>query len=242
MEVNAMNPETRRIIRPATMICTSLIALLFIAWSGLNSCADEPRAVSFKSTDGVALKGYLFGKGTIGVILAHMYPADQQSWFPLARKLADKGCLALTFDFRGYGESSGEKVIGQIDRDVEGAYQFLKPQVKEVFLMGASMGGTSSILVASRNPVAGVVSLSGPVGFEGLDAREAIKKVTAPLLLIAAQGDAPAEAAARWFDEHAASSKKLMIVPGPEHGTNLFASASGPTVEEAIFKFLEEYK
>ena len=199
---------------------------------------QEPSAVSFKSTDGVDLKGHLFGKGTTGVVLVHMFPADQKSWFPYARRLAGVGCLALTFDCRGYGESGGQKVIGEIDRDLEGAYQFIQSRVQKVFLMGASMGGTAAIQVAARKPTAGVVSLSGPVAFRGLDALDAIKKLKAPILLIAAEGDRSAAESARWFSQAAAGPETLLVVPGSEHGTNLLDGPNARKLDEAILQFL----
>jgi esterase/lipase len=170
-----------------------------------------------------------------------MYPADQKSWVPLARKLAEKGYLAMTFDFRGYGESDGEKVIAEIDRDLEGAYRFLQPKVKKIFLAGASMGGTAAIRVAAENPTAGVVSLSAPLAFRGLDAREAIRKLTIPCLFVAAQGDGHASEAAHVFHKAVKSPKpQLLIVPGSEHGTRLFSGPHAKKVEEAIFQFLEK--
>jgi pimeloyl-ACP methyl ester carboxylesterase len=200
----------------------------------------EPQPVAFEATDGTPLSGLLFGKGPTGVILAHMYPADQKSWFPLARKLAGEGYLALTFDFRGYGESGGEKVISEIDRDLEGAYRFLGPRVKKVFLVGASMGGTAAIRVAAENPTAGVVSLSAPMAFKGLDATEAVPKLAVPCLFVAGEQDGYAARAAREFNKAAKSPERLLlIVPGAEHGTQLFNGLSGEEVEKALFEFLE---
>ena len=175
------------------------------------------------------------------MILAHMYPADQKSWFPFARKLAGEGYLALTFDFRGYGESGGEKVIAEIDRDLEGAYRFLQSKVKKVFLMGASMGGMAAIRVAAEEPVAGVVSLSAPVAFRGLDAGERIREVKVPCLFIAADGDGYAAEAAKEFHKAAKTTEPgLLMVPGSEHGTRLFEGPKGPKVEEAILEFLKK--
>ncbi len=79
------------------------------------------QTVTFTTDDGVVLGGHLFGTGSKGVILAHMYPADQTSWYATAEKLAAQGYLVLTFDFRGYGESEGDKQIDRIDRDVMAA-------------------------------------------------------------------------------------------------------------------------
>ena len=92
-------------------------------------------AVSFDSADGVHLEGRLFGRGnSIGVVLSHMLPADQSSWWDFAQILADSGYLALTFDFRGYcpggnaGCSKGERDISRIWQDVLGAVDFIRSQ------------------------------------------------------------------------------------------------------------------
>ena len=225
------------------ILVIAVLAVFLLCIGVAPGCrAEEPQPVSFKATDGVPLHGYLFGKGSTGVILAHMYPADQKSWFPLAKKLAAKGYLAMTFDCRGYGESGGEKVISEIDRDMEGAYRFLRPKVKKIFLVGASMGGTAAIRVAAENPTAGVVTLSAPMAFRGLDAGKAVQKLSVPCLFVAAEQDGYAAASAREFNEAAKSSEcLLLIVPGPDHGTRLFDSTSGTKVEEAILRFLKEH-
>ena len=217
-----------------------LTALLACIGAAPACKAAGPQAVDFKATDGVPLHGYLFGRGSTGVILAHMYPADQKSWFPMARKLAENGYLAMTFDCRGYGESGGDKVIADIDRDLEGAYRFLRPKVKKIFLIGASMGGTAAIRVAAGNPTAGVATLSAPLAFRGLDARKAVYRLSVPCLFIAAGEDRYAATAARKFHEAAKSPKRrLLIVPGSEHGTRILKGPEGKKVEDAIFEFLK---
>jgi pimeloyl-ACP methyl ester carboxylesterase len=230
-------PEERALGRRVLLLAA---LLLFIGIS--SACAaGEPQAVAFEAKDGIPLRGTLFGKGSTGVILAHMYPADQKSWFPFARKLAGEGYLVLTFDFRGYGESGGAKVIAEIDRDLAGAYRFLQPRVKKVFLVGASMGGMAAIRVAAEEPTAGVVSLSAPVAFRGLDAGERIRDIKVPCLFIAAEADGYAAAAAKEFHKAVKSPEpRLLMVPGTEHGTRLFDGPKGPKVEQAILEFLKE--
>lgn len=217
------------------------ILALCVFWAAAGSATVEPSPVSFSSTDGVPLKGYLFGSGRRAVILAHMYPTDQRSWFDFAKVAAARGFTAMTFDFRGYGESSGTKEISKIDRDLEGAYLFLKPRAETIFLVGASMGGTASLIVASRRPVAGVISLSGPASFRGLDALQAIEKVTAPCLFIAAEND-PGQAAssARLLYDRTKGRKDLLILPGAEHGTFLFDGPHKESVEKRIFGFMSK--
>lgn len=235
-------PKPFQMITRHRILTLSVLAAFLACIGTAPACrAGEPQPVAFEATDGTPLRGHLFGKGPTGVILAHMYPADQKSWFPLARKMAGEGYLAMTFDFRGYGESGGEKVISEIDRDLEGAYRFLRPRVKKVFLVGASMGGTAAIRVAAENPTAGVVSLSAPMAFRGLDATEAVQKLAVPCLFVAGEQDGNAVRAAREFNKAAKSPERLLlIVPGPEHGTRLFDGPKGPKVEEAILNFLNK--
>jgi len=224
------------------LLLLPLAASLLLLWPGQAACRPgDPTPVSFKATDGVPLQGHLFGAGPAAVILAHMFPADQTSWFPVARTLAEKGYRALTFDFRGYGGSGGEKTPAEIDRDVEGAYRLLDPDAKRIFLVGASMGGTASLIVASRLPVQGIVNLSAPVAFQGLTAEQAIRQVKAPVLFITSEGDVNAVMAARWMEHTGEFPGRILIFPGAEHGTRLLRPPAGGKVEEVILQFLADH-
>lgn len=196
--------------------------------------------VSFTTDDGVTLAGRLFGRqnsGAAGVVLAHMYPADQTSWYDYARRLADEGYVALAFDFRGYGESGGSKQIDQIDRDVAAALREIRAQgVTRVALIGASMGGTAALMVAAREPVQGVITLSAPVEFEGLSAKDAVTKVMAPKLFIGAEDDAGGPAA-RELGAMAAEPKDVVVFPGSDHGTDLLRGAQ----RDAVLAHMEEF-
>ena len=94
----------------------------------------DSQAVTFTTSDGVELAGRLFGPedATAGVVLAHMLPADQSSWFEFADRLGDLGYRALTFDFRGYcpggvaGCSEGEKASPGSGRTLRAAVGYLQ--------------------------------------------------------------------------------------------------------------------
>ena len=158
-------------VKPLTIALAAIIFTFVVGCGGATTPLATPppdRAgeVTFTTDDGVELKGRLFGQGSRGVVLAHMYPADQSSWWGFAQTLADEGYVALSFDFRGYGNSGGDKEIKLIDRDVRAALDFLEKQgATTVFLAGASMGGTASLKVAAKEgeKLAGVVSLSAPL-------------------------------------------------------------------------------
>ena len=211
------------------------------AGTSAGQTASAGTVVTFTTDDGVSLAGRLFGgqnSGGAGVVLAHMYPADQTSWYDYARRLADEGYVALAFDFRGYGESGGNKQIDQIDRDVAAALDEIRAQgVTRVVLVGASMGGTAALMVAARQPVQGVITLSAPVEFEGLSAKVAVTKVMAPKLFIGAEDDAGGPAA-RALAGVAPEPKDVAVFPGSDHGTDLLRGAQRDAVLTRMDAFL----
>ena len=180
------------------------------------------------------------------MILAHMYPADQTSWYPTAEKLAGEGYLVLTFDFRGYRESQGTKQIEYLHRDVMGAIRELASEgAVRAVLIGASMGGTACLIAAStaqafsQIAVTGVATLSAPIEFNGLSAEKATPEIQVPLLFIAAEDDVGADGA-RALQDLAANRGDLQIVPGSDHGTDLLDGQQASKVWDLLLQFLDE--
>ncbi len=225
----------------AKIIKGALLFLLFFLFLSIAGVAYPQENVSFTTKDGIGLNGHLFGKGEVGIVLAHMYPTDQTSWHGFARTLADKGYKALTFDFRGYGESGGKKDISQIDKDVEAALAVINKQgVKKVFLVGASMGGTASLKVASRENVAGVVSISGPTEFRGLSTKAELSQIKAPKLFIVSRDEHPnAESSQEQYNK-TPEPKEIKLLSGSAHGTFIFDTPQKEELEKAILEFLEK--
>jgi len=204
------------------------------------------QVVSFTTEDGLALSGRLYGTGGSAVLLCHMYPADQTSWSPEAGKLAEQGYLVLTFDFRGYGKSQGSKQIQYLDRDVTAAVQYLRAAgAQEIVLVGASMGGTACLKAAAQLQtlssirLAGVATFSAPVEFKGLSAREAVPSLVVPLMFVAAEGDVGA-AGARELQSLADNGGNLQILPGSDHGTDLFKGSQAASAEQLLLDFLRQ--
>ena len=199
--------------------------------------------VPFTTTDGVVLRGRFFGNGDTTVILAHMFPADQTSWYPFAGEVADAGYAALTFDFRGYGVSEGERVISEIDKDLQAAVALARSKGgQRAFLVGASMGGTASLKVAAREKVSGVVAISAPEEFRGLDALADVLNVVEPKLFVAAEGDRGAAISARNLYQKASDPKELAILSGSAHGTHIFSSAEAEQLKTLVLDFLQAHR
>jgi esterase/lipase len=204
--------------------------------------SDEP--VRFETSDGVTIVGHLYssaGPKRKVVVLAHEFPRDQTAWTDFAQKLATQGIDALTFDFRGYGETGGDKDVSKIDIDLEYAARFIGSRdYAQVYVFGASMGGTAAIKVAARLDLAGIVTLSAPDNFQGLDARDDVATVTEPKLFVAAQGDDGAPDSVAFFMQQAPDPKDSIIYDGSQHGTDILRGPSGPDLEEALFAFLDQ--
>ncbi|UNC92216.1 alpha/beta hydrolase family protein [Candidatus Contubernalis alkaliaceticus] len=203
--------------------------------------STEPEDVTFITDDGLTIHGMLFGKGETGVILAHMFPSDQSSWYDVAVILASKGYQVLTFDFRGYGNSEGEKEIALIHRDVDAAWNFMKGKgIDKVVLIGASMGGTASMKVAAQRPAAGVVAISAPTDFRGLSAKDEVFQIKAPKLILASEGDNAAVISAEEFFVLANEPKEIKIFSGKAHGTDMLQDQQGTEVLEEILGFVDQ--
>jgi dienelactone hydrolase len=246
-------------VRVAVPVRARLVGVLVAVALGLAACSDPAapdlsgsKAVSFESRDGVPLEGRLFGDGSTGVVLSHMQPADQRSWFAFANRLADEGYLVLTYDFRGYcpggqgGCSQGDLQVSAIWQDVLGAMDFIRSQgATSVALVGASMGGTASLVAAGQqgsDPDV-VVTLSAPASIDGLNADAALlQRVTANKLFVAGVGDpSGAAASAEELYQMAPPPKRVEILPADDHGTDLLTGPQGEAVQRLIESYLTQF-
>jgi pimeloyl-ACP methyl ester carboxylesterase len=228
---------------PLLVACLLVLASACSGGSGNNSDDETTvaeRDVRFETTDGLNLTGKLFGRGRVGVALAHMYPADATSWYPAARRIASAGYMALAFNFRGYADSEGETVIRKAPEDVLAAADFLKRSgAKDVAFVGASMGGTASVMAAAESQEAlAVVAVSAPTRFRLLDAIFPAGRVQRPVLLLAARGDEEAFAALQELRD-ALPQPDSKVYGGDAHGTNLLADR--PEAIDEIISFLERW-
>lgn len=131
----------------------------------------ERTRVSFDS-GGVELAGYLHRPADATaklpcVVMGHGFSGTQDRLFGNAERFAAAGKAALTFDYRSFGESSGEpRQVIDIDgqrQDWRAAVSWARsrPEIDpdRVALWGSSLGGTHTIFVAAGDPrIAAVVA------------------------------------------------------------------------------------
>ena len=125
--------------------------------------------VSFKSTDGLLLKGWWFPVPSAdrAVVIVHGRGANRikSSFDPqkIAQFLIASRFSVLLFDLRGHGESEGLRYsLGEYEpRDVVAAIDFAQRKAgidrKRVAIIGESMGGGSAIMTVKADPTIGPV-------------------------------------------------------------------------------------
>lgn len=202
--------------------------------------APSPVHVSFRTSDGVTIRGHLWAGGSTAVVFSHMYGTTQSIWYDLAGRLAARGYTVLTFDFRGVGTSSGRLVIAQVYRDTLAAVRFIRTRSpRRIVLAGASMGGTASIVAAGQTRVDGLIVIASGMMFQGLNVHPYLAGLRMPKLFIVGRSDAPFNNSVRTMHARTPEPKHLLVVPTALHGTYMFRNAEHRrTIYEAIESFL----
>ncbi len=219
---------------------TLLAACLLLLAASARAASRTP--VAFRADDDVVLRGWLWPGGRTAVVLSHMFGADQSVWTDLAHLLAGRGYTVLTYDFRGVGRSGGRLVIAEVDRDVRAAVRHVRARgARRVVLVGASMGGTASLVAAARTPVHGVVVIASGTRFAGLDARPHLPALRVPKLFIVGSGDQPFHDSVRYMHRVSPPPKHLLVLPTSAHGTHMLQTRHRAAIEAAILDFLKRY-
>ena len=161
--------------------------VLAVAAPALSQTPAAGRDISLTAADGTTLKGTYYAAAQPGpaVLLLHMCNTTRKSWDPLGPQLAAAGISALSVDYRGFGESGGDRydtltpqdaqrvVTEKWPGDVDKAYEFLlaQPGVDKtrVGAAGGSCGVSQAVAVARRHSeVRSLVLLAGPLDLDGI--------------------------------------------------------------------------
>ncbi|PYQ94052.1 MAG: hypothetical protein DMF95_07010 [Acidobacteria bacterium] len=232
-------------------LAIALTAALTLAAAA--SADTQKKDVDIKAPDGVTLKGTYFSPGRPGpaMLLLHQCNMDRHAWDGLARDLADAGFHVLAIDYRGYGESGGERFTDVALRrpvmeqkwpgDVDAALAYLLAQKgidkSRVAAGGASCGVTqSSNLATRRHDIKALMLLSGTAS----EAAKAYVAATPALAVFgaASEGDT---SAAKGIKEAVGASKNpqstLKIYMGSEHGVPMFPK--NPELEPMIVSWMK---
>jgi alpha-beta hydrolase superfamily lysophospholipase len=181
----------------------------------------------FAASDGIRLYGIEAGTGRIAVVLAHQGGADLCGWLPYISTLQHAGLRAFAFDFRGSGLSGmSSRASLALGRDLAGAVARVRADgARDVFLMGASMGGAAVAQNSAGIDVAGRISLSGTRLWTGYGVNDpaGVRRISAPFLYVGTRDDwrAPRLEAMSVFRMIGSADKQIVLYPGSMHGWDL---------------------
>jgi dienelactone hydrolase len=228
--------------RMKTMRITGVFAVAAMIASAVSAQPlkqGEKKDMDIMTGDRTVLKATYYSPGKPGpaVLLLHQCNMDRKSWEPLAIDLTNAGMHVMTLDFRGFGESGGEKITDPERRravmadtwpkDVDAAYTILiglkGVDRSRLAVGGASCGVTQASAFASRQPdVKALVLLSGSAS----DAAKTYFSATPALAIFGAVSEDEA-AATKGIKEALAASKNsrntLKVYTGAGHGVAMFA-------------------
>jgi alpha-beta hydrolase superfamily lysophospholipase len=220
-------------LRMAVIVCT------VVSWAACARAQVKKQDADLTAPDGVKLKVTYFSaaKPGPGVLLMHQCNRDRMSWDGLATQMAQAGIHVVALDYRGYGESGGERFLTMAPEkqttevlkwpaDIELAYQYLQRQSgvdkTRMGAGGASCGVNNAIHVAHDHPeVKTLVLLSGPVDDVSIQFVEANPRI--PILSAASDEDGDMLPTMRWLMGFARNPQnKLLAYNNAAHGTEMF--------------------
>lgn len=194
--------------------------------------------VNFPTRDGGVVHADVYGKGEHGVVLAHGMRFDKGSWKAQATHLANAGFRVVAIDFRGYGKSHGgpnsQSPRDEMYLDVLAAAEYLRGQgVKDVSVIGASMGGGASANAVAKGSVGAIdrLVLLAPVPIAHPE------RITCPKLYATAKGD-PITPQVKDQFEKAPEPKELLLLEGEAHAQFLFTTDQNERLLKEIVRFL----
>ena len=223
--------RTRSIMRETLRFLRARLARPLRVSDVCATRAERASALRFFTADDRQLVGVQLGSGPVGIVLAHGSNGSLCEWIGYARELAAAGYRVLPYD--AGGEFNG------VGLDAEAATEALRRAgAQKVVVMGSSLGALAVLVAGSALPVQpdAVVSLSAPASVGFLRGLDAVARLRAPVLFMAAQDDQPFSDDARSLYAAAASTdKQLQVVPGSAHGSGLLED---PSLKATVWSFI----
>jgi pimeloyl-ACP methyl ester carboxylesterase len=181
-------------------------------------------------------QGAVLGTGPVGVVLSNQSDQNLCGWLPFGRTLAGRGFRVLLHDYAG----------DPVEAIARGAAKLRSLGARTVFLIGASEGAKASLVAGTtvRPPVAGVVSISPEQYLQGTDMVPVAARLRVPVLYLSARDDLVAGSAPSDLYKATTSSpsRRLAVLPGTAHGTDLLKGPGGPRAQALVLNFLRKHE
>ncbi|MDM7831809.1 alpha/beta hydrolase [Cellulomonas edaphi] len=152
------------------------------------------------------------GGGAHGVVLAPQNGGDWCQWADEAAHLVEEGYRVATFTWPGSGARAGQAAMRSAAEALRTA------GAQDVALVGASKGGTYAVAMADELAAVGVVALSPPSRFDGLDARSSVVPYRGPLLVMASRDDPDVPRDDSYLVARPSEGPSFLEIPLAAHG------------------------
>jgi pimeloyl-ACP methyl ester carboxylesterase len=234
-------------------ILAFLVIVLLLA--GCSGGGSGGRAAGAPATTQAALDGCLragegtltdlggghqaavLGDGSAGVVLSNQSDENLCAWLPFGRVLAAKGFRVLLYDYGAAAEPAQDVALA--------AGKLRSLGATSVLLVGASEGAKASLVAATTldPPPGGLVSLSAERTLQGADVLPSAAKLEVPVLFVTARDDlVVGDATSQLYKAASKSpSRRLEVVGGDAHGTDLLAGAAGAKLQATLVGFLQAH-
>jgi fermentation-respiration switch protein FrsA (DUF1100 family) len=207
----------KRLIRSLILIPVAVVVgLLIIAMFFADHLIFRPQISSYKDTaeiikletklgDHISARYQENPQATYTILFSHGNAEDIGMTEPFVWRLRDQGFNVLTYDYPGYGTSSGSPSETNSYAAADAAYEYLvtekRTDPKRIILFGRSLGGGIAVDVASRRPVAGLILESSfttafrvvtrypLLPFDEFENIKKIDKISCPVLVIHGTND-----------------------------------------------------
>jgi alpha-beta hydrolase superfamily lysophospholipase len=223
----------------------------------LDAFASDAERVTIRSGDRDLSSVYVpAGEGAPAFLLCQGIGERVEYWSGVQELLKLMGVSSLTFDYSGYGASSGRVSVAHCEQDAMAAYQELVDRGHQtIFLLGFSLGSGVALAVAPSLKIDGVILCEGyttlreaakAMGFprwttvampDVWQNIHRVKEQSAPVLVAHSDSDRlfPLTMAKR-VCEACAENSELIVIPGLSHDAPVFAPTESywrPIVEWA---------
>jgi fermentation-respiration switch protein FrsA (DUF1100 family) len=207
----------KRLIRSFILVPIFVVlGLVIMAFISADRVIFQPPTVSYtdgpeiikldrESSGTVAAKFYENPQAEYTILFSHGNAEDIGTIEPFIQKLRDLGFNVLTYDYRGYGLSSGSPSEENAYADIAVAYRYLiidrSIEPTKVIVHGRSLGGAVAAELAANENVGGlilestftsafrVVTRYPIIPFDKFNTRAKINKVACPVLVIHGTND-----------------------------------------------------
>jgi pimeloyl-ACP methyl ester carboxylesterase len=175
------------------------------------------------------------GSGSTAAVMANQDGGNLCEWLPLARGLARAGIRAAVFDY--VGAASDDDVLA-VARDLR------RTGARRVALIGASTGGRVVLHAAAQRPADAdaVVTLSAErTGRSGYPTLFDARHLRTRALYVGTREDGYTTFAAetrQLYRATRAGGKRLLLLSGSDHGTDILGGAQAARVISAITRFV----